>query len=75
MNIKQKIILNKLITLLGFITLIVVSFFTAQNDVKKIVNINLESIANTIEKNSIFYAKQNPKGFENEDFKAFKSIN
>lgn len=71
MNIKQKIILNKLITLLGFITLIVVSFFTAQNDVKKIVNINLESIANTIEKNSIFYAKQNPKGFENEDFKAF----
>ena len=71
MNIKQKIILNKLITLLGFITLIVVSFFTAQNDVKKVVNINLESIANTIEKNSIFYAKQNPKGFENEDFKAF----
>ena len=71
MNIKQKIILNKLITLLGFITLIVVSFFTAQNDVKKVVNINLESIANTIEKNSIFYAKQNPKGFENEDFKTF----
>ena len=71
MNIKQKIILNKLITLLGFITLMVVSFFTAQNDVKKVVNINLESIADTIEKNSIFYAKQNPKGFENEDFKAF----
>ena len=71
MNIKQKIVLNKLITLLGFITLIVVSFFTAQNDVKKVVNINLESIANTIEKNSIFYAKQNPKGFENEDFKTF----
>jgi methyl-accepting chemotaxis protein len=71
MNIKQKIILNKLITLLGFITLIVVSFFTAQNDVKKVVNINLKSIADTIEKNSIFYAKQNPKGFENEDFKAF----
>ena len=69
MNIKQKIVLNKLITLLGFITLIVVSFFTAQSDVKKIVNINLESIANTMEKNSIFYAKQNPKGFENEDFK------
>ena len=71
MNIKQKIVLNKLITLLGFITLIVVSFFTAQNDVKKVVNINLESIANTIEKNSIFYGKQNPKGFENEDFKTF----
>ena len=71
MNIKQKIILNKLITLLGFITLIVVSFFTAQNDVKKVVNINLESIASTIEKNSIFYAKQNLKGFENEDFKTF----
>ena len=69
MNIKQKIVLNKLITLIGFITLIIVSFFTAQNDVTKVININLESIINTIEKNSIFYAKQNPKGLENEEFK------
>ena len=69
MNIKQRIVLDKVVTLIGFIILIVVSFFTAQSDVKKTVNINLESIANTMEKNSIFYANQNPKGFENNEFK------
>ncbi len=75
MNIKQKIVLNAVLSLVGFITLVIVSFFTAQTDVKKIVDINLNSIANAVEESSKFYAKLDAKGYENSDFKTqIKSI-
>ena len=75
MNIKQKIVLATIISLLGFFTLSLVSFLTAKKAVNNTVNVTLESITNTVFENTLFYAKQNPKGYENESFKnSIKSI-
>ena len=71
MNLRQNIITNNLITLSSFIILIIISFITAKDDVKKTVLINLESVTNTIYESSLLFSKNDDNFFEKEEFKNF----
>ena len=71
MNIKQNIITSNIITLIGFLLLIIISFITAQNDIKQTVQINLESVNKAVYESSLLYSKYNSQNFKNEDFKNY----
>ena len=71
MNLRQNIITNNLITLSGFIILIIIAFIIAKSDLQKSVFSNLELITKTMYETSILYSKKNIKGYEEEEFKNF----
>ncbi|KAB7886438.1 MAG: chemotaxis protein [Arcobacter sp.] len=75
MNTNKKLFLNMLLAQIGFILLIVVSYFTATTNIKNIMQKDINSIANSIEQMVNLFAEQNPKGYEDNAFKnAIKAI-
>ena len=75
MNTKKKLFLSMVFVQVSFLLLISISYFTAVSNITHIMKDDIKSVANSIEKMAIVYAKQNPNGYKNKDFKeAIKAI-
>ncbi len=75
MKTSRKLFLNMLLAQIGLVLLIAVSYFTATSSINTIMEKDIQSVANSIEQMTKVYAKQNPNGYKNEDFKkAIKAI-
>lgn len=60
---------------MSLIFIILVSFFIAKKNIEILINKDLESVGLSVFNLSSFYAKNNPKGYENKEFKdAIKEI-
>ena len=60
---------------ISLIFIILVSFFIAKKNIEILINKDLESVGLSVFNLSSFYAKNNPKGYENKEFKdAIKEI-
>jgi len=69
MDTKKKLFFSMLFVQLSFLLLIVVSYFTATANINSIMEKDINSLANSLENTIGVYAKSNPKGYQEEDFK------
>jgi methyl-accepting chemotaxis protein len=75
MTTSKKLLLNMYFSVIGLILIIAISYFTAIKDINIIMENDLKSLSNTLEKMVLIKAKNDPEGFKNEEFKeAIKSI-
>jgi methyl-accepting chemotaxis protein len=75
MTTSKKLLLNMYFTIIGLIAIIMISYFTATKNINLVMENDLVSISNSLEKLISINAKHDLKGFENAEFKeAIKSI-
>ncbi|MCT7445046.1 methyl-accepting chemotaxis protein [Aliarcobacter cryaerophilus] len=75
MSTSKKLFLTMFFNVMSLIFIILVSFFIAKKNIEILINKDLESIGLSVYNLSSFYAKNNPKGYENKEFKdAIKEI-
>ena len=75
MSTSKKLFLTMFFNVISLIFIISVSFFIAQKNIEILINKDLESVGLSVFNLSSFYAKNNPKGYENKEFKdAIKEI-
>ena len=75
MSTSKKLFLTMFFNVISLIFIISVSFFIAKKNIKILINKDLESVGLSVFNLSSFYAKNNPKGYENKEFKdAIKEI-
>lgn len=75
MTTSKKLLLNMYFGAIGLILIIAISYFTATKDIHFIMENDLETVGNSLEKMTLIYAKQDSKGYLNSDFKqAIKDI-
>jgi methyl-accepting chemotaxis protein len=55
--------------IIGLILIMTISYFTATKNINLVMENDLESISNSLEKLILINAKKDPKGFENSEFK------
>ncbi len=69
MTTSKKLLLNMYFGVIGLILIMSISYFTATKNINLIMEDDLQSISNSLESLVLLKAKENPKGYENEDFK------
>ena len=75
MSTSKKLFLTMFFNVMSLIFIISVSFFIAKKNIEILINKDLESVGLSVFNLSSFYAKNNPKGYENKEFKdAIKEI-
>jgi methyl-accepting chemotaxis protein len=75
MSTSKKLYLTKFFNVIRLIFIISVSYFIAKKNIEILINKDLESVGLSVFNLSSFYAKNNPKGYENKEFKdAIKEI-
>ena len=75
MSTSKKLFLTMFFNVISLIFIISVSFFIAKKNIEILINKDLESVGLSVFNLSSFYAKNNPKGYENKEFKdAIKEI-
>ncbi|MCT7509284.1 methyl-accepting chemotaxis protein [Aliarcobacter cryaerophilus] len=75
MSTSKKLFLTMFFNVISLIFIILVSFFIAKKNIEILINKDLESVGLSVFNLSSFYAKNNPKGYENKEFKdAIKEI-
>ncbi|MFY9084870.1 methyl-accepting chemotaxis protein [Aliarcobacter cryaerophilus] len=75
MSTSKKLFLTMFFNVISLIFIILVSFFIAKKNIEILINKDLESVGLSVYNLSSFYAKNNPKGYENKEFKdAIKEI-
>ena len=75
MSTSKKLFLTMFFNVMSLIFIILVSFFIAKKNIEILINKDLESVGLSVFNLSSFYAKNNPKGYENKEFKdAIKEI-
>ena len=75
MSTSKKLFLTMFFNVISLIFIISVSFFIAKKNIETLINKDLESVGLSVFNLSSFYAKNNPKGYENKEFKdAIKEI-
>ena len=75
MSTSKKLFLTMFFNVMSLIFIILVSFFIAKKNIETLINKDLESVGLSVFNLSSFYAKNNPKGYENKEFKdAIKEI-
>ncbi len=75
MSTSKKLFLTMFFNVISLIFIISVSFFIAKKNIETFINKDLESVGLSVFNLSSFYAKNNPKGYENKEFKdAIKEI-
>ncbi|WNL11771.1 methyl-accepting chemotaxis protein [Aliarcobacter cryaerophilus] len=75
MSTSKKLFLTMFFNVMSLIFIILVSFFIAKKNIEILINKDLESVGLSVFSLSSFYAKNNPKGYENKEFKdAIKEI-
>ncbi|WP_148624405.1 methyl-accepting chemotaxis protein [Aliarcobacter cryaerophilus] len=75
MSTSKKLFLTMFFNVISLIFIILVSFFIAKKNIEILINKDLESVGLSAFNLSSFYAKNNPKGYENKEFKdAIKEI-
>ena len=66
---RTKLFINMLISQLGFALLILLSYFVSMGEIKSIMQKDINTVANALEQSVSLYAKNNPNGINNKDFK------
>ena len=75
MSTSKKLFLTMFFNVISLIFIISVAFFIAKKNIETLINKDLESVGLSVFNLSSFYAKNNPKGYENKEFKdAIKEI-
>ena len=75
MSTSKKLFFFIFFNVMSLIFIILVSFFIAKKNIEILINKDLESVGLSVFNLSSFYAKNNPKGYENKEFKdAIKEI-
>ena len=69
MTTSKKIILNMYFAVIGLILIIAISYFTATRNINLVMENDLESMSNALEKMILINAKKDPRGFEDAEFK------
>ena len=69
MTTSNKLLLNMYFAIIGLILIMTISYFTATKNINLVMENDLESISNSLEKLILINAKKDPKGFENSEFK------
>ncbi len=69
MTTSKKLLLNMYFSIIGLILIMTISYFTATKNINLIMENNLESMSNSLEKTILINAKKNSKGFEDSEFK------
>ena len=69
MSTSKKLFLTMFFNVISLIFIISVSFFIAKKNIEILINKDLESVGLSVFNLSSFYAKNNPKGYENKEFK------
>ena len=68
MSTGKKILLSMYMAVAGLVLIMSISYFIANKEVNVVMESDLNSIGNSLEKTVGLFAKQNPKGYEDEDF-------
>ncbi|MEA3384361.1 MAG: Cache 3/Cache 2 fusion domain-containing protein, partial [Campylobacterota bacterium] len=66
---KQKLFMNMMMAQVGFALLIILSYMSATGEIKTIMTKDINTVANALEQSINLYAKNNPEGYKNKDFK------
>jgi len=69
MNTRKKLFLSMLFVQVAFLLLIVISYFTATSNINNIMEKDINSLANSLQNTVSVYAKKNPNGYKDNDFK------
>jgi methyl-accepting chemotaxis protein len=69
MTTSNKLLLNMYFAIIGLILIMTISYFTATKNINLVMENDLESISNSLEKLILISAKKDPKGFEDSEFK------
>ena len=69
MTTSKKLLLNMYFSIIGLILIMTISYFTATKNINLVMENNLESMSNSLEKTILINAKKNSKGFEDSEFK------
>jgi methyl-accepting chemotaxis protein len=69
MTTSKKLLLNMYFAIIGLILIMTISYFTATKNINLVMENDLESISNSLEKLILINAKKDPKGFEDSEFK------
>src|SRR5574344_1867568 len=75
MSTSKKLFLTMFFNIITLVFIISISFFIAKKNIELIINKDLETLGESIYSLSSLYAKNDPKGYEKDEFKnAIKSI-
>ena len=69
MTTSKKLLLNMYFSIIGLILIMTISYFTATKNINLVMENDLESMSNSLEKMILINAKKNSKGFEDSEFK------
>ena len=69
MTTSKKLLLNMYFSIIGLILIMTISYFTATKNINLVMENNLESMSNSLEKTILINAKKNSKGYEDREFK------
>jgi methyl-accepting chemotaxis protein len=69
MTTSNKLLLNMYFAIIGLILIMTISYFTATKNINLVMENDLESMSNSLEKLILISAKKDPKGFEDSEFK------
>lgn len=68
-TIKSKLFLSLFASLFSVLVSVILAYFVASSAIKNIMQNDVFDVAKALEKNINLYAKQNPKGYEDKDFR------
>lgn len=68
MSTGKRILLSMYMAVAGLVLIMSISYFIANKEVNVVMESDLNSIGNSLEKTVGLFAKHDPKGYEDEDF-------
>ena len=68
MSTGKRILLSMYMAVAGLVLIMSISYFIANKEINVVMESDLNSMGNSLEKTVGLFAKQNPKGYEDEDF-------